>query len=202
MRWVFKLTNKCFGVPQRLPCCVKVSILSMLVNFYIPYLLPCQWIPFFAPTYLLTLRSESVPVTSTPKCGKETRDFTIRWRDASEDVASQMNFFAITPTHVLCQRLANPPGVEFLRTIFKFRKRIKVCRRLFTSSLKSKIRQFHFVVLQKRPRNLQKSEMHLQSCCFAYWTCCCLTFSLQSRSGIVKSLLSDTWRATLEIGAA
>ena len=111
-------------------------------------------------------------------------------------------FFAITPTHVLCQRLANPPGVEFLRTIFKFRKRIKVCRRLFTSSLKSKIRQFHFVVLQKRPRNLQKSEMHVQSCCFAYWTCCCLTFSLQSRSGIVKSLLSDTWRATLEIGAA
>ena len=91
VRWVFKLTNKCFGVPQRLPCCVKVSILSMLVNFYIPYLLPCQWIPFFAPTYLLTLRSESVPVTSTPKCGTETRDFTIRGRDASEDVASQMN---------------------------------------------------------------------------------------------------------------
>ena len=78
VRWVFKLTNKCFGVPQRLPCCLKVSILSMLVNFYIPYLLPCQWIPFFAPTYLLTLRSESVPVTSTPKCGTETRDFMIR----------------------------------------------------------------------------------------------------------------------------
>ena len=40
----------------------------------------------------------------------------------------------------------NPPGVEFLRTIFNFRKRIKFRRLSFTSSLKSKIRHFHVVV--------------------------------------------------------
>ena len=40
----------------------------------------------------------------------------------------------------------NPPGVEFLRTIFNFRKRIKFRRLSFTSSLKSNIRHFHVVV--------------------------------------------------------
>ena len=47
-------------------------------------------------------------------------------------------------------------------------KGIKFCRRLFMSSLKSKIRQFHIVVKEKRQRNVQKSETHLQSSCFAY----------------------------------
>ena len=46
---------------------------------------------------------------------------------------------------------------------------MKFRRRLFTSSLKSKIRQSHVEVVQKRQRNVQKkSEMHEQSCCFAY----------------------------------
>ena len=33
--------------------------------------------------------------------------------------------------------------------------------------MKCQIRQFHVVVVQKRQRNVQKSVMHLQSCCFA-----------------------------------
>ena len=33
-------------------------------------------------------------------------------------------FIAIISTHWLCQMWANTPGIEFLRTIFKFRKRI------------------------------------------------------------------------------
>ena len=28
--------------------------------------------------------------------------------------------------------------------------------------------QFHVVVVQRRLRNVQKSVMHVQSCCFAY----------------------------------
>ena len=32
----------------------------------------------------------------------------------------------------------------------------------------SNIRQFHVVVVQKRQRNVQESDMHLQRCCFAY----------------------------------
>ena len=38
---------------------------------------------------------------------------------------------------------------------------------VFTSSTKRKIRQFHVAVVQLRQRNVQKSVMHVQSCCFA-----------------------------------
>ena len=38
---------------------------------------------------------------------------------------------------------------------------------LFTSSIKREIRHFLVVVLQWRQRNVQKSVMHVQSCCFA-----------------------------------
>ena len=34
--------------------------------------------------------------------------------------------------------------------------------------IEREIRHFHVVVVQKRERNLQKSVMHVQSCCFAY----------------------------------
>ena len=37
----------------------------------------------------------------------------------------------------------------------------------FTSSIKREITQFHLVVVQGRQRNVQKSLMHVQSCCFA-----------------------------------
>ena len=42
---------------------------------------------------------------------------------------------------------------------------------------KREIRQFHVVVLQRRQRNVQKSVMHVQSCCFA-----CLNLLLFCRS--------------------
>ena len=38
---------------------------------------------------------------------------------------------------------------------------------VFTSSEKSEIRQFHVVVVHWRQRNVQKSLMHVQSCCLA-----------------------------------
>ena len=38
---------------------------------------------------------------------------------------------------------------------------------VFPSSTKSEIRHFHIVVVQRRQRNVQKSVMHVQSCCFA-----------------------------------
>ena len=43
---------------------------------------------------------------------------------------------------------------------------------MFTSSLKREIRHFHVEVEQKQERNVQKSVMHVQSCCFAYLTFC------------------------------
>ena len=38
---------------------------------------------------------------------------------------------------------------------------------MFPSSTEGEIRHFHVVVVQRRLRNVQKSVMHVQSCCFA-----------------------------------
>ena len=38
---------------------------------------------------------------------------------------------------------------------------------MFPSSTKREIRHFHVVVVQWRQRNVQKSVIHVQSCCFA-----------------------------------
>ena len=38
---------------------------------------------------------------------------------------------------------------------------------MFTLSTEREIRQFHVVVVQWRQTNVQKSLMHVQSCCFA-----------------------------------
>ena len=43
-------------------------------------------------------------------------------------------------------------------------RQIKSRRGLFTLSTQREIRHFHVVVVQKRQRNVQKSEMHVQSC--------------------------------------
>ena len=43
----------------------------------------------------------------------------------------------------------------------------KSCCLVFPSSINKEFRNFHVVVVQRRQRNLQKSVMHVQSCCFA-----------------------------------
>ena len=48
----------------------------------------------------------------------------------------------------------------------------KLCRPLFTSSIKREITHFRVVVVQWRQRNVQKSVLHVQSCCFAHSTHC------------------------------
>ena len=42
----------------------------------------------------------------------------------------------------------------------------KFHRRLFTFSTKRKIRHFHVVVVLQQQRNVEKSVMHVQTCCF------------------------------------
>ena len=63
------------------------------------------------------------------------------------------------------------------------RKEKESCCRLFPSSTKREIRQFHVVVVQRRQRNVQKSVMHVQSCCFA-----CLNLFLFCRSRCCRRL--------------
>ena len=38
---------------------------------------------------------------------------------------------------------------------------------MVTFYIKREIRKFHVEVMQRRQRNVQKSVMHVQSCCFA-----------------------------------
>ena len=54
----------------------------------------------------------------------------------------------------------------------KFERERKIRRRLFTFSIKREIRHFDVVVVQRQQRNLQKSVIHVQSCCFANQTFC------------------------------
>ena len=43
----------------------------------------------------------------------------------------------------------------------------KIRRRLFTASIKRGIKHFQVVDVRRGQRNVQKSVMHVQSCCFA-----------------------------------
>ena len=56
-------------------------------------------------------------------------------------------------------------------------KKKESCCLVFPSSTKREIWQFHFVVVQRRQRNVQESVMHVQSCCLA-----CLSLLLFCRS--------------------
>ena len=70
-------------------------------------------------------------------------------------------------------------------------RKVKFRRYLFTFSIKRKIRYFHVVVVQQRQRNVQKSVMHVPSCCFAYdiiKPIVFLTSSLPLRRWSLKSL--------------
>ena len=56
---------------------------------------------------------------------------------------------------------------------------------------KLKIWSFHVVVVQWRQRNVKKSVMHVQSCCFAHLTYCFLTFPLPSSSWLLKVPINE-----------
>ena len=55
------------------------------------------------------------------------------------------------------------------------------CCLVFTFSTKRDIRHFHVIVSQRQLKNVKKSVMHVQSCCFAF-----LQFSLTSPSSLPK----------------
>ena len=66
-------------------------------------------------------------------------------------------------------RRANPPAESTLASVYQSSgKEKESCCLVFPSSTKREIRHFiHVVVVQRRLRNVQKSLMHVQSCCFA-----------------------------------
>ena len=67
------------------------------------------------------------------------------------------------------QALGNFSGVDSKGlNLSSGKKKEENCCLVFTSSIKREIRQFHVVVVQRRQRNVQKSVMHVQNCCFPY----------------------------------
>ena len=81
------------------------------------------------------------------------------------------NFVDLVQFLLICQMLAKLSGVESESTISKFRKRKRkfaCCVHLPYSITRTReIRKFHVAVVQRRLRHVQKSVMHVQSCCFA-----------------------------------
>ena len=71
---------------------------------------------------------------------------------------------------------------------------------VFTSSIKSEIRNFHIIVVQQRQRNEQISVMFVQNCCFAHPNlflcrshCChCCLGSFEPPSSCLKRSLSES----------
>ena len=76
------------------------------------------------------------------------------------------NFIALVPARLFRQMLANVFGVDSKRLYKSSKKEKESCCLVFPSSTKCEIRHFHVVVVQHRLRNVQKSVMLLQSCCF------------------------------------
>ena len=70
--------------------------------------------------------------------------------------------------HLICQVLANFSRVESERTVFKLRKRKEIFCVVFTYSIRQarEISKFQVAVVQRWQRNVQKSMMHVESCCF------------------------------------
>ena len=67
----------------------------------------------------------------------------------------------------------------------------EVCS-LVTSSTNRETRQFRVLVVHRRQRNVPKSVLHVQSCCFASLNLLLLQFSLLSRpSLLLHKLPSD-----------
>ena len=83
---------------------------------------------------------------------------------------------------------ANYSEAELITFISKFRKRRNIPRRSFTSSKKRDTRHFHVVVVQRRQRNVQKSMLQVQSCCFASSTYCFFAVLVPVDVAVVASL--------------
>ena len=83
-------------------------------------------------------------------------------------IRAASNFIRLIPSRFICQILANFCGLNSKGLYQSFGKEKESCCLVFPSSKKCEIKHFHVVVVQRRQRNIQKSLMHVQGCCFAY----------------------------------
>ena len=87
--------------------------------------------------------------------------------------------------------LANFSGVNSKELYESLGKEKESCCVVFPSSTKHEIRKVHVIVVQRRPRNVEKSVIHVQGCCFSNLRillfcrrrCHCLSNLLIDKSG-------------------
>ena len=105
------------------------------------------------------------------------------------------NFIALIPFRSIRQTL----GLNFFlelnskrlhRSSGKEKEFLFLCSR---SSTKRESRHFHVVVVQLRQRNVQKSVMHEQSCCFANLNLLFFPFLLTSSSSLICLSSPPNW---------
>ena len=77
------------------------------------------------------------------------------------------NYVAPIPSSLILWMLANFLEADSKGLYQSSAKGKKSCSLVFPSSTNREIGQFHVLVVQWRQRNVQKSLMHVQSCCFA-----------------------------------
>ena len=82
----------------------------------------------------------------------------------------------IIPTRLLCQMQVNSSGAEFLATISKFKKRMNFVIACLRPSQNVKLGIFTSSRTVDGKKNVQKSVMHVQSCCFALSNYCLFDF--------------------------
>ena len=91
-------------------------------------------------------------------------------------------------------------GVESERAVSKLQKEKENFCVVYSIKRSRETRKFHVAVLQRRLRDVQKSVMHVQSCCFAnIKPTTFLSFSLPSTSSLLKFRnipAMETWRHT------
>ena len=113
-----------------------------------------------------TRRCESSRVTS-PYKQQRRRRLRKRHVHVKKWIRAASNFIALIPSRLISQMLAIFLELNSERLHQSSGKEKESCCFVFLSSTKRGISHFHIVVVQRRQRNVQKSVMNVQSCCFA-----------------------------------
>ena len=120
------------------------------------------------------------------------RDFKIQRRDGNENDALKVNLrsFRLYGNYsypLILSNVDKPSWNWILRDHIQVQNEKKISSLLvFFFSIKREIRHFNVVFVQKRERNVQKSVMHVQSCCHCLLGLLIFfTFSLPSESLVV-----------------
>ena len=101
-------------------------------------------------------------------------------------ICAASNFIALIPSRLIRQMLTNFLELNSKGLHQSSGKEKESCCLLVPSSTKREIRQFHVVVVQRRKRNVQRSVMHVQSCCFACLNLLLFCFKTMCHKTIIR----------------